>query len=179
MAKGSRKAYYGILALAGLALAADRIISGGGPRSANADAPLADDLTVRPEDRPGAPLPRPSTDTAASRLAAFEGSDAPAGDLAAVPDWLRPRAKPADAAPKLDPAWEQRRVSRVSRVGQAVGVTIDGKFFTLGDKLDGMTLSDVDTDRMVAIFRGDSGSVELPLPARASENARPAAAGPK
>lgn len=180
MAKGSRKAYYGILALAGLALAADRILSGGGPRSASADTPLADDLTVRPADRAGPPLPRPSNDTAASRLAAFESSDAPAGDLAEVPDWLRPKAQPVAAAPAVpETPWDQRHQINGFARGHMAGVRIDGRFLKVGETLDGMTLSDVDTDRMVAIFRGETGEVSLPLPTRASENARPSPAAPR
>lgn len=179
MAKGSRKAYYSVLGLAGLALLADRVLSGGGPKAANADTPLTQDLTVRPEDR-AAPLPRANADTAASRLAGFGLSDAPAGDLAAVPDWLRPKAPaPAAAAAPAEKPWDQRHQISGFAAGARAGVRIDGRFLLVGDTLDGMTLSGVDTEKMVANFEGESGAISVPLPLRSSENGRSQAAAPR
>lgn len=178
MAKGPRKAYFGVLALAGVALVLDRVFSDG-PRAARADAAPAEDFSIVPASRPAA-LPA-SADTAATRLAGVAARPSAAGDLGAVPDWLRPRDEPAPAV-KAGPEkpWAKRHHVAGFTRGQRVGVSVDGKFLSVGKTLDGMTLVEVDADAGVAVFRGKGGEERLPLPVQRVENPseNPRDAGP-
>lgn len=179
MAKGSRRPYYAVLALAGGALVLDRVFSDG-PRAARADAGSPTDLAVPASERAQPPVA--SADTAAVRLAAFATGGARDGELGKVPAWLAPppEAKPVPAAPAEKPWADRHKLTSFSR-GQKVGVMLDGRFVEVGKKVDGMVLSAVDTEARAAVFLGVSGEARIPLPLPRldpSEN-DPAAAGAK
>jgi hypothetical protein len=56
---------------------------------------------------------------------------------------------------------------------------LDGRFIAVGEVVDGMILSAVDTEARVAVFAGPAGEVRVPLPLprpEASENGHPAGA---
>lgn len=171
MAKGSRKLYVGILGLAGVALTVDRFFLG---QPSNA---RASETTVAAADpvKAASPAVIAPARSAAARIAAFGAQPwAPErGDLGDVPDWLRP--SPTQAAPQAKPAavkpWSQRYkvtgYSRGARSGVTVSALETGRdvFVMIGDTFDGMTLSAVEVEEGVAVFKGpDAGVAPLKMP---------------
>jgi hypothetical protein len=170
MANRSRKAYVGILGLAGVAFVVDRVMYGG-PASASAatgDELIPEDAAAPLAERGAGGVVQVRRDTAAARLARLAEVQVSGRDLGSVPEWLSVEQSPAVAvAPGVDPvrAWEKKHEVSGSTRGAQVGVTMDGKLVRVGDEVDGMFLKEVDGTAGVAVFESASGArATLPIP---------------
>lgn len=151
-----RKVYAGVLGLAFVALAADRVFLGGAalsPQSAMAtDAP---DTSITRTAALESPAPAPSTRrTLAVRLEALRTGGAADGSTPSTPlfgsepAWLAPPSPPATVAQTV-PAPPKESIADVlarHRVGAVVAgeprslVMVDGKWMSAGQSFDGVTI---------------------------------------
>jgi hypothetical protein len=159
----SRAALIATLALAGLGLAADRLLLGGGPQSASAQAP-DHTLAAPPTARPSAPAPaatpaatatpQPIADLAAirDRLAALAASpdNQPGNATQLPPAWSAALAAPAPAATTTEtpapppPLAAIPKLSAILRSPDGSRAKLDGHFLTLNQTLGNLTLIAID-----------------------------------
>lgn len=163
-----RKAFVGVLAVAGIALIADRAFFGAAPLGASPAAAAAQEMVVVKAALPASapPLAAPSVPgiTLVSRLEALRENavetdpfESPfvTASVVETPDAVLPASPEFDGA-----AWAGRhKLSAVMNGKPSSFAIIGGKIFRVGDVLDGLML--VRIENQSALFEGEQGSAEL------------------
>jgi hypothetical protein len=175
----SRKVMLGLLGLAAVAFAADKLLRGGATLQPNAAAAQTLPGGTVPALQPAAPAATEEAKAAPALLSVAErlkglaetsglnptlARDAFVPPESWIPEAPPPASTPAAPVVKVDPAADfarNHKVTAVILVGNAGSAIIDGKVVQIGQELDGFTLV-----RMAAgsvVFKAISGSSEVEL----------------
>lgn len=157
-----QRIYLSVLAVAGAALAADRLFFGVTNPAVAAAANVIEQVAAKPNE-PVNQEPASARFAARLRAAAGQPEHTPVEDLFAVRLVREPKAVEAEeSAPPAQPSGEGFRLAhRVSAVatGKGAYAVVNGRTIRLGEEIVGMKL--VEVTREAAIFEGGGARVEL------------------